>query len=303
MGRAPRPLGFALFAFLLASCAAKQPPMVERSDRELYTLAEGAIQRKEYEAARNDLQQLLKQFPESELQPWARLLLGRAFFLEKQYDEARAEYAKFLDLYPQHEMIDEAHYFTGLSYFNQMERVDRDQSFTQKALEHFQLILSQMPDSSYVQDVKVKAAICRRRLAEKELYVGTFYLHRGNYAAALARFETVLNRYHGIGLDDRALFYKMASLLRLEQKEKAQEAFRRLLQEHPGSPLVKEAAKELGVPPPVVVFEDGRRAPEPAIVGQERPATFWERLKEFLADLLGSPGIPGLPVDTGSRQP
>ncbi|MFN3476756.1 MAG: outer membrane protein assembly factor BamD [Candidatus Methylomirabilales bacterium] len=303
MRRTPWPLGFVLFAFLLTSCAVKQPPVVGRSDRELYASAEQAIQRKEYEAARNDLQQLLKQFPESELQPWARLLLGRAFFLEQQYDEARAEYAKFLDLYPQHEMIDEAHYFTGLSYFYQMEKVDRDQSFTQKALEHFQLILAEMPDSSYVQDVKVKAAICRRRLAEKELYVGTFYLHRGNYAAALARFETVLNHYRGIGLDDRALFYKMVSLLRLEQKGKAQEAFRRLLEEHPGSPLVKEAAKELGISLPVVAFEDGRRAPEPAIVGQERPATFWEKLKEFLADLLGSPGLPGLPVDTGSRQP
>ena len=298
MGRALRPLGFALLAFLLASCAAKKPLSVERSDRELYASAERAIQRKGYEAARNDLQQLLKQFPESELQPWARLLLGRTYFLEKQYDEALAEYAKFLDLYPQHEMVDEAHYFTGLSYFHQMEKVDRDQSFTQKALEHFQLILSQMPDSPYLQDVKAKAAICRRRLAEKELYVGTFYFHRGNYAAALARFENVLNHYHGIGLDDRALFYKAASLLQLEQKEKAQEAFRRLLQEQPGSPLAKAAAKQLGVPPPVV-FEDGRRAGTESIVGEEKPATFWEKLKEFFADLLGSPGLPGLPVDTG----
>lgn len=179
--------------------------------------------------------------------PW--LDLARSAFDGEEYTKAREEYLRFLDFFPRHPLAHEAHYYLGLSYFKEMRDVDRDQTYTQKALEHFEAVLEK-PDSPHAAEARGKAAHCRRRLAEKELYVGTFYLKRGRYAAALGRFETLLNDYDGVGLDDQALFYKGEALRRLKRDEEAQAAFRRLLHKHRGSSFAREAAGRLGVPPP-----------------------------------------------------
>lgn len=251
--------GLVLFlVFVALACAGPSRLVVKpQSDVDLIFAAEQAFQRKRYEEAVRYLQQLLNQFPESELVPDARLGVGRVYFQQKKYDEARAEYLRFLELFPQHERADEARYFMGLSYFRQMNGADRDQSFTQRALAEFQTILVQMPDSPYVSDAAAKARVCLKRLAEQELFVGTFYFRQGRYSAAIGRFDTILKGYPGMGLDDEALYLKAESLWRLEQKERAKEVFVRLLEEYPHSRFAVKAARRMGVPAPQVAGQEG----------------------------------------------
>lgn len=245
-----------LLLFLaLAACSAPSRLGREQSDQELYRTAEQAFARKKYAVAQRQLQQLLRQHPESAFGPSARLLLGRAYLLDKNYEEARAEYLKFLDLFPQHERADEAYYFMGLSYFEQMNGLDRDQTFTRQALENFQVLLTQMPDSRYVGEARVRARVCRRRLAAKELYVGRFYFRRGHYTAALGRLTTVLTEYRGMGMEEEALFYTGEALWRLEQRGQAGEVFRRFLARYPRSAWAKVAAKRLEILGPVASEE------------------------------------------------
>lgn len=252
-----------LLILFLSSCAGTRSAVKERNEQELVSAAEQAFQRKKYSEAEKLLQQLLSQFPESPLQPEARLVLGRVYFQWKKYDEARAEYQRFLELFPQHERADEARYFMGLSSFKQMSGKDRDQSFTRKALAEFQTLITEMPDSPYAKDAKEKAIICLKRLGEQELYVGTFYLRQGHYTAALSRFDTILRDYPGLGLDDQALYFKGEALLKLERKGEAKEVFSRLLREHPGSRLAEDAARRLGIPVPKVA-----RLEEPGILSR-----------------------------------
>ncbi|MBI3990130.1 MAG: outer membrane protein assembly factor BamD [candidate division NC10 bacterium] len=272
-----------LLVLSLSSCAGSRSALKERSEKELVLAAEQAFQRKKYHDAEKFLQQLLNQFPESPLQPEARLALGRVYFQWKKYEEARAEYLRFLELFPQHERADEARYFMGLSSFKQMNGQDRDQSFTRRALAEFQALPSEMPDSSYVKDAKAKAIICMKRLAEQELYVGTFYLRQAHYAAAISRFDTILKDYTGLGLDDQALYFKGEALLKLERKGEAREVFSRLLREYPGSRLARDAARRLGVPGPQVVG-----AEEPGMVSR-----LVQRFKASIDSLLGRASVEG----------
>ena len=225
------------------------PPRREgqRSDQELLRSAEVAMERRNYADAHKDLQRLMNQYPDSELVTSARLASAKALYLEKKYDEARAEYQRFLDLHPQHERADEAHYYLAMSYLRQTDSPDRDQSFTRKALDGFDLLINQMPDSQYSPDARERRVQCRRKLAEKELYVGTFYFDRGNYAAAVGRFNSLLAQYPGAGFDDVALYYLGESLLKLEQKDEARAALQRVVQEHSQSEWAPRAAERLGV--------------------------------------------------------
>jgi outer membrane protein assembly factor BamD len=226
-----------------------RPPQREtqRTDQDLLRSAEAQIQRRRYEDAHKDLQRLMNQYPESDLLAAARLAAARTLYLQKKYDEARADYQRFLELYPQNEHSDEAHYYLGMAYYRQADTPDRDQTFTKKALEEFDLLITQMPDSQYTPDARERRAQARHKLAEKELYVGTFYFDRGSYAAAAGRFVSLLRQYGGAGFDDAALYYLGESLWRLEQREEALPAFQRVVEEYSQSNWAVPAAQRLGV--------------------------------------------------------
>ena len=240
----------ALWLFgLLTSCTNIQPGLVVNNreflpstTEELWAIDQALGERGYEEAQRRALQEIFRRLG-GRLAARPLLDTARSAFEKGEYREARGLYLGFLNLFPHHPLGEEAHYFLGLSYFNEMRDVDRDQSFTRKALQHFQAVL-QKPDSPYAADVRAKIVLCRRRLAEKEIYVGAFYLKRGHYNAALGRFDTVLNNYYGIGLGDQALFYKAVTLWRLKRQEEARVVFLRL-QEHSGSTVAQEAAGRL----------------------------------------------------------
>lgn len=225
------------------------PPRREaaRTDQELLRSAEVAMERRDYADAHKDLQRLMNQYPDSELVTSARLASAKALYLEKKYDEARAEYQRFLDLHPQHERADEAHYYLAMSYLRQTDSPDRDQSFTRKALDEFELLINQMPDSQFTPDARERRTQCRQKLAEKELYVGIFYFDRGRYAAAVGRFNSLLTQYPAAGFDDVALYYLGESLWELEQKDEARAALQRVVQEYSQSEWAAPAAARLGI--------------------------------------------------------
>ena len=236
--------GCAIYDYLYGSAPRREG---QRSDQELLRSAEASMERRNYEDARKDLQRLMNQYPDSDLATSARLASARALYLGKKYDEARAEYQRFLDLHPQHERADEAHYYLAMSFFSQTDSPDRDQSFTRKALDEFDILINQMPDSQFTPNARERKVQCRRKLAEKELYVGTFYFDRGQYAAAVGRVTSLLAQYPGAGFDDVALYYLGEALWKLEQKDAARAALQRVVQEHSQSEWAAPAAARLGV--------------------------------------------------------
>ena len=272
-------LGVLGLVCLLQGCAAYEylygkPPRrdTQQSDQELMRSAEGQLQRGRYEDARKDLQRLMNQYPDSDLVTSARLGTARALYQEKKYDEARAEYQRFLELHPQHERADEAHYYLGMAYVRAADAPDRDQTYTKKGLEEFTLLVRQMPDSQFVPDARQRIVAARRKLAEKDLYVGRFYFDRGSYAAAVGRFKSLLANYDAAGSDDQALYFLGESLWRLEQKDEACAAFQRLVQEHSQSEYAPAAAKRLEI----ALVRTGPSLPK-------GPGTF-ERMRQALGE-------------------
>ena len=259
--------GYAALALSVSGCAildrfkSRRTDAAAGSDQELMTRAETAITGKKYDEGRKNLQRLINQFPESESVPSARLSIGRSFFNEKRYDEARAEYQRFIELFPQHERVDEAHYYMGLSFFRQMEKADRDQTLSKKAIAEFQILTSEFKDSQYATDARAKSVQCRGQLAQKEIYVGKFYFNRGSYGAAIKRFEAILKEYPGSGYDDEALYYLGESLWELEQRDAAKAVFERLVSQFPDSDMAPLGGKRIGVN---VVQNPRNRKPSPS---------------------------------------
>ncbi len=266
--------GCALYDFLYG-----KPPSREmrRSDEELLRSAQVQMERKRWDEARKDLQRLMNQYPDSELVSQARLTAARTLYHDKKYDEAQSEYLRFMELYPQHDRLDEAHYYLGMTYYRLSDTPDRDQSVTKKALEQFDIVIKQMPDSTYIADAKERILICRHKLAEKEAYVGRFYYSRGNYGAAVGRFRLLLASYSDAGFDDLALYFLGESLWQLEQKDEARQALARVVQDHSQSEWAAPAARRLGV----ALVRTG--APKPK--GPGPLDRMWDGMKETWTEL------------------
>ena len=165
----------------------------EFDDAERYDLA---IQK--YSDVRN-------KFPYSQLATDAELAVADVYYKKESYSEAQLSYQNYRDLHPKHPRIDYVIYKTAMSYFMQLpDSIDRDLSSGADAIYHFNEVIKLFPKSEYAKEALANRNDTFRRLAEKELYIADFYLKNESYSSALRRYEGLLKKYSGQGLDARA---------------------------------------------------------------------------------------------------
>ena len=162
---------------------------------ELYSQGEAFLEKKQYLEAREAFRKIVERHPNSTYAPRARFLIGEAFYREAEFDKAVKEFEIFLAFYPRHQIADLVQYRLAMSYYDQLKPIEQDQGLTAKALEQFKKLVKEYPDSRYATEALAKIDICRGKLAQKEVWVATYYFNQGNPSAARQRLEFVLKEY------------------------------------------------------------------------------------------------------------
>jgi outer membrane protein assembly factor BamD len=191
---------------------------------ELYKQGAEQYQKGRYKKAIESFQRLKEQFPLHRLAPDAEMGIADAYFSDGSYVEAELAYRDFIYRQPNHENLPYAMYRVGMSHYKEMGEIDRDQTDTFMALKEFKRLIARFPRSKYAFLAERHVLECRKRLAEREFYVGNYYFTRGNYRGALGRFETILKEYRGVGMDYKVQYFIEESkkgLIRQEAEEKA----------------------------------------------------------------------------------
>jgi outer membrane protein assembly factor BamD len=186
----------ALVLLSTAGCAwLRAAPTPILPPEELYSLGERKLEQRTYLEAREDFKKIVERHPNSSLVPRARFLVGEAYYREAEFDKAAKEFETFLAFYPRHQIADLVQYRYAMSYYDQMKPVEQDQGLTLKALEQFKKLVKDYPESRYATEGLAKIDVCRGRLAQKEVWVATYYFNQGNRSAARQRLELVLKEY------------------------------------------------------------------------------------------------------------
>ena len=188
----------ALVALLVVAsgCSYLRPqPTPILPPEELYSLGETALQKKSYEEARNHFKKIVERHPNSSFAARARFLFGEAYYREAEFTKAIKEFETFMSFYPRHQIADLVQYRLAMSYYDQLKPVEQDQGLTVKAIEHFKKLVKEYPESRYATDGLAKIDVCRGRLAQKELWVATYYYNQGNPGGARQRLELILKEY------------------------------------------------------------------------------------------------------------
>jgi len=237
-------------------------------DKVLYDKALDATKRGHFDVARLDLQTLLNTYPDSQYLMKAKLAVADSWYKEggtAALTQAEQEYKDFITFFPNAPEAAEAQMRVGDIYFRQMDKPDRDYTKCTHAEEEYRLMLQQFPESTLVPQAKQRLREVQEVMAARESEIAAFYTsHSNNYAAAIARYQTVVDTYPQyshmddvlIGLGDayetearyvRTLNLPEAGKARLEKiyDDQAIAAYSKVVLEHSASAHVEDARDRL----------------------------------------------------------
>lgn len=234
-----------LFVILnLVACASGEKKSTETAES-LYERAASLEKDGRTEEAIAKYQEVRNKFPYSKLASEAELAAAQVAFKEESYAEAQAAYQLFRDLHPKHPQSAFVVFRLGLSIYNQVpETIDRDLALAQNAIETFDELIRQYPDSEYVAEAKEKRLDCLKKLAEKELYIANFYLKKKRWESALGRIDGLLTKHNGLGLDEKALARGFFAANQLNDQALSKKYLAQLEREFPGTREPEEVKKD-----------------------------------------------------------
>jgi len=176
-------------------CSWFGPKEEEKTAAQLAEAAREEFGDKDYKSAREIYTKLMDWYPFSTFAKEAELKIADAHYRLEEYEQAIEAYEKYQRLHPSDEKIPYVIYRIGRCHFDRMKSFDRDQTFTEKALQVFRRLEKRFPDSQYAEKTEKHIQRCLKTLAKHEFYVGEFYFKQKHYRAALKRFSNVINNY------------------------------------------------------------------------------------------------------------
>ena len=239
---------------LALGCAAASPPPMELAEipsaEELYAEASAILNEPrgmlgvdltDYQAAIDRFQDVVDNYPYSELATLAELRIGDAYFQQERWEESLTYYRDFADLHPNHEKVPYALLRTALAHYNQTHAANRDQTPTRRALAALDEVITRHPYSPEANEAERLWRELRTRLGKSVMAVGDYYLESREFQSAAERYRAVLNDYPGLGLDAKALYSLGVCYRNMNRSEEATHLFQVILENYRGSEVAKAA--------------------------------------------------------------
>lgn len=173
-------------------------PPPEDTPQELFEAGVQSMKDADYSDAAEYFQKLKDRYPFSPYTPKAEVGLGDAYFLDKKYPEAVDAYKEFEALHPRHEDTPYVLFQIGLANYRMFETIDTRQDNVREGLEYFYRVEENYPGTEYGQAAKKYIRMCRRVLAEHELFIADFFWRTERYGPAWNRYAYVVKNYNDI---------------------------------------------------------------------------------------------------------
>ncbi len=228
VGRQMRLAGPLFAVALLSACSGVRdvsPEALEQySAQEIFERGEFELERNRPEDAAFYFGEIERLYPYSEFAKRALIMQAFAYHRDRDYANSRASAQRYVDFYPADEDAAYAQYLLALSYYDQIDEVGRDQGLTFQALQALRTVIEQYPDSEYASSAILKFDLAFDHLAGKEMEIGRYYLRRQHYAAAVSRFQVVVEDFQTTTHTAEALYRLIEAYLSLGLTDEAQTA-------------------------------------------------------------------------------
>ena len=193
---------FLISALLILSCSKK--------DKIEATLEEGTIEEQMILAYKEGLEFLEKGdalyaskkfneaeilFPQSIWAPKSSVMSAYSLYYYNFYGEAIFQLERHIKNYPNDKNLAYVHYLIAICYFEKLSDEKKDLEPLLKARDKFIYVVENYPNTDFAMDAKFKLDLIREILASKEMYLGSYYIQKKKWIAAINRFKIVINDY------------------------------------------------------------------------------------------------------------
>jgi outer membrane protein assembly factor BamD len=202
---------------------------------ELYNNGVDALNERRFTTAGDQFNAVEQNYPYSTWAVNAQLMSGYSLYLQNKYTEAIGTLERFIQLHPAHRDIGYAYYLRALCYYEQIADIERDQKGTEQAMNALREVVNRFPDTAYANDAKLKIDLCIDHLAGKEMEIGRFYQKQHLYAAAIGRFQRVVDDFQTTNHVPEALARLTEIYLVLGLKDQARKTAAVLGYNYPGN--------------------------------------------------------------------
>lgn len=244
-GRFARIVAIAVVTVALAGCDMFGPTKIKEETivppETLYAAAIKDMDNQRYVTAVANLERLERQHPYSEYTEKAKLMQVYGNYRIGKFDEAILAADRYIAIYPQSKEVPYVLYLKGNSYFGQITDITRDQQISKNAIDTYSLLISNYPKSEYAKDASEKLIVAYDQMAGKEMSVGRYYLGNGQYAAAINRFQVVIENWQTSTHIEEALYRLTEANLALGLVGEAQTAAAVLGHNYPSSSWYKQS--------------------------------------------------------------
>lgn len=220
------------------------------SPTEIYEAGVKNVKKKRYTQAVEDFEALESRYPFGDYADKAQYGAIYSYYLNEDYPAALPAVERFIRMYPRHPRVDYAYYMKGLIHFSEsmgywskylpMEREERDPTSAKKALNAFNAVIMNFPESPYVEDAKLRVVYLRNLLAQSELVAARFYLTKGAYVAAANRATNVIENFDQTPSMPEALAIMVEAYRKMNLPELANDSYRVLVLNYPDSIYLKK---------------------------------------------------------------
>ncbi|MEO9189441.1 MAG: outer membrane protein assembly factor BamD [Acetobacteraceae bacterium] len=233
---------------LLAGCGgggdeAKQAALnaPTRPPEELYNNGMDALAASRFTTASDQFNSIEQNYPYSTWSARAQLMLGYTQYLQNNYDGSIATLSRYIQLHPAGQDVAYAYYLRALCYYEQIEDVQRDQKTTVQAITALKEVETRFPGTDYARDARLKIDLGTDHLAGKEMEIGRWYEEQHLYAAAVNRFQRVIQDFQTTNHVPEALERLVEINLKLGLRTEAERNAAVLGYNYPGSRWYEDA--------------------------------------------------------------
>jgi outer membrane protein assembly factor BamD len=234
-----------LCLFLLNGCGGSLLNLSDKTPKQLITDAKAYIRAENYTDAKQSLNKILEDFPDSPEKVMASLLLADVHYKNGQYEESKFMFKNFVEMNPMHRLADRASFYVAMSDYKLMDIETRDQTFAQNALEEFDKHLKTFPNSKYRQLAETKRKESLESLARNQMEIGKFYFRTSSFHSAITRFQDLMAAYPDQPFLDEVLFLLGESFYNEQNFKKAKMNYLELIRKFPRSQFVAQARTRL----------------------------------------------------------
>ncbi len=223
-------------------------PKVNLADEppdQLYSNGVDALQKGNYTTAVKHFDAIQQNYPYSSWATNAQLMEGYTEYRRDSYTEAVSQLDRFIALHPANKDVSYVYYLRALCYYEQIADISRDQKGTTEATSALQEVVNRFPDSAYARDARLKIDLCRDHLAGKEMEIGRYYEKQHFYAAAIGRYQRVVDDYQTTNHVAEALSRLTEIYLKLGMVGEAKRTAAVLAYNYPGSSWYENSWNDL----------------------------------------------------------